>query len=212
MVEVIIKSNIADLRSQFAELSEDAFQGAISKAINRQLTPSKNLAIKDICKVYNIPEDVLRQKTVIQLKYSGKRSLTGQILVNTKPISLNVFDPVETKEGVELEIKRGEKTVIKGAFMGFMPNGGYGVFGRGDYDGGKFDWRHARVVAGGKSVVVKNTRRPEKNDLTINNLKSVSAYTSFVRPAVLAALDNRLNEQLPRRLALELTKASRTTD
>jgi hypothetical protein len=209
MIDLLIKSDIERLRQEFAQLSTDEFQRAVSKAINRQLTPSKNLAIKDIGSIYNIPESILRDKTTIKLKYSGARSLTGQILVNTKPISLNVFDPVETKDGVELEIRKGEKTLIKGAFMGFMPNGGYGVFGRGDYQGGKFDWRNTRLLPGGKSIVVKNTRRPEKNDLTINNLKSVSAYTSFVRPTVLAALENRLNEQLPRRLALELTKASR---
>jgi hypothetical protein len=210
MFDISIKSDIEKLRGEFQQLSEEAFQAAISKAINRQLTPSKNLAIRDICKEYNIPEDVLREKTMISLKYSGKRSLTGQILVNTKPISLNVFDPVETRDGVELEIRRGEKTLIKGAFLNFMPNGGYGVFGRGEYDAGKFDWRHTRLVKGGKSITVKNTRRPEKNDLQINNLKSVSAYTSFVKPAVLSALENRLTQQLPKRLALELMKASKS--
>lgn len=208
MINLSIKSDIDKLRSEFDALSADSFQRAISKAINRQLTPSKNLAIRDICRIYNIPEATLKEKTMMTLKYSGRTNLTGQIMVNTKPLSLNVFDPVETKEGVELEIKRGEKTVIKGAFLQIMPNGGYGVFGRGEYDAGKFDWRHERVIAGGKSITVKNTRRPEKNDLSINNLKSVSAYTSFIKPAVLTALENRLNEQLPKRLALELSKAS----
>ena len=131
-------------------------------------------------------------------------------MVNTKAISLNVFDPVETKKGVELEIKRGEKQTIAGAFMGIMPNGGYGVFGRGNYKGGKFDWRKKRIVPGGKSHKVNGTRRPEKNDLTINNLKSVSAYTSFVRPAILEALSKRLERTLPQRLGLELTKARNT--
>lgn len=208
MFDITIKAQLEQFRREFSQLTDDQFGRAVSKAINRQLTPSKRLAIKDICKIYNIPEDYLNERTTIALKHSGPKSLTAQILVNTKAISLNAFDPVETATGVELEIKRGEKTTIAGAFMGIMPNGGYGVFGRGSYKGNKFAWRDKRVRPGGKSEKVNGVRRPENNDLAVNNLKSVSAYTSFVKPAVLEALSKRLNEQLPKRLALELTKAS----
>jgi len=129
----------------------------------------------------------------------------GGTSLRTKTGRYRVATPVGKKGdgGVTVEIIRGQKVQLRGAFLQKMKNGHIGVFARGfkkgaAYSGGKFNWRNKRLTRTG-------------NDSPIVELGAMTMHNLFVneniQPKVNARISKELVTSLTRAIKFQISKA-----
>lgn len=102
------------------------------------------------------------------------------------------FRPKQTNKGVTVAIKKKQRRTINSAFVA-SAGGIVGVWARGQYSGGDFEFRSKRIRKSGP-------------DLPIELLRSVSIAAAFNEDKVSNAFNNRAVEVFTQRYAHELNK------
>lgn len=99
---------------------------------------------------------------------------------------------LKKKAGVQIKIK-GKTQKIPGAFIANMKSGHEGIFARGSYGKGEFNFRKQRIAKRG-------------NDLPIAELRTYAIPQLVANNTVVSIVQNKMKEHFPKRLGHELTR------
>lgn len=160
----------------------------ISKTLNTTMTYGRKELMSEVKSKYNVSSHITNRDT--RLKRSTPRWNETVLNVNSKPLSLALFDPKQSAKGISVEVKTGSRNVIRGSFFGKMPSGVEGIFAKGKYSGQGFKFRDKRIKKSG-------------NDLNINRLNSIpysKMYQSVTPEVYNILIANRLDKTLQRNL------------
>lgn len=185
MIEININNAIDELREVSRDLSAGEFKRAVRMGLNDGIRKSRTLLVREIISNFNntafTPSGV---RSAISLSMATNFNLTSKLGISGKPIALAYFGARKTQTGVSVEIIRGQRKVVKSAFM--VKVGGRGKakpFARGQYEGNQFKFRKERVKRTGP-------------DMPISKLLSVS-IPSAVRSNDVPVLENVAKELEP---------------
>lgn len=130
-----IKTNIDKfIRTELKHYNK-AVKDATWSATNKVAKQAKTQASKDIREEYAIKKSDLDKNIIVT-----KPDLNYVAKISTKKGSLPLAKfgrPSQKKTGVSVEIKRGQKKIIKGSFIAVMKSGHKGVFERAELGGKK---------------------------------------------------------------------------
>jgi hypothetical protein len=216
---------IADLKRQFAGMEPAKFNRAIAMGLNETMTRVNTAAKKAIRERYNINNAAIERKGLTGIKKANGRSLAVALSVRTTSVPLIAFKGVKQGKvravvkkggtvvrrgknvlgkipsgknndgGVQVEIVKGNKKRIPSAFLQRMKNGHVGVFGRGKYGKGGFNWRTGRLA-------------DKPKDLPITELTTVTYHRQYVskhiQPKLQKVADDNLTSSLTRAVKHQL--------
>jgi hypothetical protein len=204
MIEINVEQAVKDLRREFRDLTNQEFNTGVARAINHTLAKAKTASSREIRAVYSVPASYVNK--ALTIRKANRAQVYGFVIAQGRPIPIKVFKPRQTKEGVSVLIKKGNRQLIRGAFIATMGSGHMGVFARGTYQGGDFSFRRKRIRAAGGYRYVNGKAQPVTNDLSINELTTVSIPTAFSNNVVLNNLAKTIEQSFPDRLMHELTR------
>jgi hypothetical protein len=202
MIKVSVQDAVNDLRREFVDLTNGEFNKGVARALNRTIQRSKTTSSKEIRQIYNILARDVNQ--TLSLRRASPSTLTSELRAEGALLSLRKFSPRQTTDGVSIMIKKGNRQIIKGAFISPSPKLNGGVFARGTYSGKDFNFRHKRIRSAGGYKKIGGRYQPTTNDLSIDSLKTLSVPQAIAHRAVLNALSLQMSEDFPKRLVHEL--------
>lgn len=175
-----------------AGLSAQQIDRATARAINHTSAKARTPIKSEIRQRYNIQAKALAGKGT-SLTKAFLRKLQGSVDASTRPIPLILFNGTkQTDKGVQATVVRGQRKLIKGAFITTTKAGKRGVFARGQHqDGGGFKFRHKRIVKKGP-------------DMPIEQLNSVSIYTGGISNPVQRTVEAIVGSAYPKRFVHEV--------
>jgi len=202
MVTISVEQAVKDLRREFVDLTNGEFNKGVSRAINRTLSTSKTTASKEIRKIYNLSAaDVRKEMEVQKAKASD---LTGKLVAEGRLLSLTKFKPIRTSDGISIEIRKGNRVNIKGAFISGNEKLNGGIYARGKYRGKDFEFRHQRIKQAGGYKKVNGRYQPINNDLQIDKLRTISIPQTMANETIISTLSTKMQDDFPKRLVHEL--------
>lgn len=204
MIQVDTSQAVKEIRKAYFDLSNEEFNKGVYRAINHTTAKAKTFAARHLTKEYNISYKLSNTHFSTSKAYLNK--LNGAVVAQGKPLALDEFKPRQTKEGVLVTIKRGNRVLVRSAFISTMSNGKTTVFGRGKYDAGKFQFRKERTREAGGYKVVNGRWQPVNNDLEINKLSSISIPKAFSMPSTIGPTIDVMEQEFQKRLVHELTR------
>lgn len=204
MIRINIESAVSTLRSEFKDLSGPKFDLAVARAINHTLGKLKTTSSREIRTIYAVSAKEINSGFSIRKATRGQ--LFGFLGAKGKPLPLAAFKPRQTKEGVSIVIKKGKRVVIKGAFMSTMGSGYKGVFARGTYQGGDFEFRRKRTNPAGGARLVNGRWRPVNNDLQVNEVHTLTLPKAFENAVVIQSITRQVDAEFPARMMHELLR------
>lgn len=143
---------------------------AAASALNRAATTVRKEASQEIRKVYAVSSSGIKSR--LKIRKASPSKLEAVVAAEGRPLSLARFKPRKRNTGVSVEIKRGQRKLIKHAFQ---IEGRPGVWLRVE-DQRTRKPRHKRV-------------RKTGSDLPIAFLTTVSIPSAFSNDAVFRALE-----------------------
>jgi hypothetical protein len=156
MIELNLNQAIDQLRGLNQDLSPREFKKAIRLGLNDGIKKSRTLMVREVLAHYNNTAFTSSGvRSAISLNLANAGNLTASLGLSGKPISLAYFGARKTKTGVSVEILKGQRKIIKSAFM--LKAGGRGrniPFARGKYEGNKFQFRKNREVSTGPDLPI----------------------------------------------------------
>lgn len=191
MIEIQVKDSIRKVQASYKDLTGPELRRSIAFALNHTIRKAKTAASVAIRKQYNIrAKDI---KPTIKLKFAISGNLRSALISVGGPTPIYGFKPRQTKTGISVKIGKKRKK-IPSAFIATMRSGHTGVFAKGDYTKGKFKFRKKRV-------------RKKGPDLPITELKTVAIPQALGNRIVLEHLRSRIEEDFPKRLEHEFSRA-----
>ena len=113
--------------------------GPLKSALKRALRKAGATALRDM---RSEASKRIRQRKRIKVKYISRAltlarpkggdiaSLEWALNVSGDPVPLVAYPHRQTRQGVSVEVNRGKRTLVKGAFVATMANGHEGIFRR----------------------------------------------------------------------------------
>ena len=190
MIHINTKDAIRSLNKSLGNVTPDNQRKAINRALNRGIKAGRTAGSKEVRKTYNMSAKSITKAT--SLTNANKNRLYATLDISGRPISLMNFKPKQTKKGVTVAVKKKERRTINSAFIS-AAGGIVGVWARGQYSGGEFEFRSRRIRKSGP-------------DLPIELLRSVSIAAAFNNDKVLTTFNNRAVEVFAQRYEHELKK------
>jgi hypothetical protein len=203
MIHIDTDKAVKDLKKQFSRLDEKSIARAQAWAINRTLGNAMTSITKAIGKEYNIKAKDIKKAMV---KVNAKPSTPwGLIKVSGRTLPLIAFKPRQTKKGVSVQILKGKRAVIPGAFITTMSTGHTGVYAKGKYKrkGGSFQFRKKRINKAPRTTRSGIVAYP---DLNITELQSVSIPQAFANDVIQKVVAKELAEKYPQHLISRLNR------
>lgn len=162
------KKTLESIQKDFSNhLSEKQIKRTTASALNVTATRAQKPIKDDVSNKYNITKKYLGRVLHITKKATGSVSgLYTEVSFSYKPFPLIAFNAKQTKTGLEMEIKKGQKKTFRGGFVATMKSGHKGAFAQGKYKSGKF------VPIKGKIVEIKTA-----SPFTMSLSKEVSSNT-----------------------------------
>jgi hypothetical protein len=122
-------------QSGIAGLKPGPFKRAVVKALRKAgataLRDMRSEASKRIRARKRIkPSYIGRALTLRRPKGSDIASMSWAVVVSGDPVPLVAYPHRQTRKGVSVEVNRGKRTLLKGAFVASMKSGHEGVFRR----------------------------------------------------------------------------------
>lgn len=195
MLHSTIPDTIRRMRKEFKDLESPQFERAVSRALNRTASAANMASRKAIRAEYRISAKRTKQAISVSRK-ANPDSLRADVKASGRMIPAMEFKSGRSGKGVSVNIK-GERKLLRGAFITGMKSGHVGIFARADTSGGyadhQFLWRHVRLNKRGK-------------DLPIAEVKTLGVPKAMANRAVLAALTRKTQEKFPPVLQHELTR------
>lgn len=174
-----------------AGLSAQQIDRATARAINHTSAKARTPIKGEIRRRYNIQAKALAGKGT-SLTKAFPRKLQGSVDASTRPIPLILFNGTrQTDKGVTVTVLRGQRKLIRGAFITTTKAGKRGVFARGEHHEGGFKFRHKRIVKKGP-------------DMPIEQLNSVSIHTGGISKPVQQTISTLVSTQYPKRFVHEI--------
>jgi hypothetical protein len=207
MVKVSVEDAVKSIRREFRDLTDAEFNLGVARAINHTLAKVRTASSKEIRQVYNISAKDIRQ--ALTIKRASSNQPYGFVIASGKPIPLKQFKPRQTKDGVSVIIKKGNRQVIKSAFLATMGSGHQAAFARGQYGSGSFAFRRKRLRKAGGYSLKGNRYQPNTNDLSITELTTISTPLAFANSVVLNNLAKKVEDEFPARMVHELGRIRR---
>lgn len=206
MIKISVEQAVKDIRREFRDLTNQEFNTGVARAINHTLGKAKTASSKEIRATYNMSAKDVNQ--TFSLKRAWAKNLEGAVVSQGKPVPLMKFKPSQSTEGVSVLIRKGSKQMVKGAFIATMASGHVGVFARGTYKGGggDFNFRHKRIRKVQGYTKVGGRWQPIQNDLSVNELTTVSVPKALSNRVVVDALARTIEESFPARMVHELSR------
>jgi hypothetical protein len=208
MISVNVNQAVKDLRSSFKGLSKQKIEKATVDALNRTARLGRTVARSEVKKVYNIPQRYLNQVNYIPAKAV---KLKAFIYASSKPIPMDAFSPkfefipsagsasivsvtkrgvqklravkrLKQQQGVSIEIKKGERTIVPYAFL--IPGAKPRVFARGSYKQGE----------GSYGFIQRHTREENSNgNDRVTPLASVTIFSAVINKKVEKQIERKIS-------------------
>ena len=129
MIEVRVDSNINRVKLNFANLVGGIEEKATVRALNRAGDQSMTAASREIRRVYNLRAAAARAQIKVRDRASHGH-LYFTIRIFSKRIPLIEFAARQTRRGVTVAVKKGNRKLIPRAFIATTKSGHRGVFAR----------------------------------------------------------------------------------
>lgn len=201
MIRIDVKEAVEGL-SKGTGLSKAQIQKAASRSINRAIEAGRTAGSRELRNVYNIKARDVSDAISITKTYDGE--MVGKLNVSGKPLPVKFFSPRETSKGVIVRIKKGRGKLIRSAFLATMASGHVGVFARGNYSGGQFQFRKESSK---NRRPFSATRKKNYGDLSINEITTISLPRSFGASPVVDVVAARMAEVFNERFKHEMDRA-----
>lgn len=192
MIEVSVQHNIDQVARDIGALSDRIVKRAAARALNRIGAQAKTQAVREIKERYRIGTRMMSKYITVSRRASAA-SLFVVVKAEGRPLPLLAFNARQTRQGVSVEIVKGNRKLLKHAFIGRLKSGHEGVFsrvsGRGasGYLWGKFQWRHG-----------KGSRlRKKGRDLPIAELLTLGIPQAFSNRVVMERLEALVRDKFP---------------
>lgn len=113
--------------------------GPLKRAVVRALRKAGATALRDMrseatkrvrARKRIAPRYISRAITLARPKGSDIASMSWAVNVSGDPVPLIAYPHRQTNKGVSVEVNRGKRTLVKGAFIATMKNGHEGIFRR----------------------------------------------------------------------------------
>lgn len=126
---VNVSNDAAAFRAAVERARTRDMNRAIAIALNRTAEAVRVEASRRITAVYRVGRDELKRAFTIRKAWQG--NLRTIVYANGRPLNVSAFGARQTKRGVSVEIRRGQRKIIPGTFFMKVPNNSYrGVFER----------------------------------------------------------------------------------
>lgn len=173
---------------------------AQARALNRTIDSAKTATSREIRNVYAIGATGLSKRMPVSRANRSKQS--AELNAEARPLPIMDFKPRQVMKGVSVAITKGNRTIIKSAFIKKLPGGKMGVMARGAYAAkGKieeFQFRKKRIT-------------PTGPDLPINELRSLSLVGAASHESVQARMNDAVENNYRPRLVHELKRISNSS-
>ena len=131
-MKISISTNFADVAKALTEMHKDVASQATARAVNRTMEQAKTAMSREIRSQFNMSAAYVRDRLRIKRAYAkaGQFTVSAELVGGDgKRRSANVigFSARKASDGVSVQISRGKRKTIKGAFIG---NKGRTVFRR----------------------------------------------------------------------------------
>jgi hypothetical protein len=168
-------TTLADVEMFYAGLADVVREAAAVRALNRAAVTVRAEAAREIRKAYNLKiSDIKDQLTIVR---ATPGNLRAKVVASGRPLSLSGFAPRQTPQGVTVQVKRGQRKLIRHAFLLARP--------------------------GGSAVFVRDGRRR----LPIKKLYTLSLPSAFTADKVMAVLQKVAETRIAEVYAQELNRA-----
>lgn len=153
MITVEVDKALEELKKGFSGVTKSQVEQITAKSLNAAMRTARTQAYQEIKRVYN-----LNELTLVTSKLRGRSArpgdLTARLFADRLGIQLKHFAPAssigERKSYISVEVKRGDRKTMRGAFMSKVRSGAgnelTGLFARGGYAGRDFKFRTKRIV------------------------------------------------------------------
>lgn len=130
-----VSINVKWDRSAMKALETGPLTGALKRALRKAgstaLRDMRSEASKRIRARKRIKSSYISRALSLSRPSGGDiNSMKWAVLVSGEPVPLIAYPVRQTKKGVSVEVNRGKRTLLKGAFIATMKNGHKGVFRR----------------------------------------------------------------------------------
>lgn len=130
-INVKVKWDTREIKALEAGPFRAAVRRAMRKAGSTALRDMRSEASKRVRARKRIkPSYVRRAMTMQRAKGSDISSMEWSLKVSGEPVPLIAYPHRQTKKGVTVEVNRGKRTLVPGAFLAKMRSGHEGVFKR----------------------------------------------------------------------------------
>ena len=115
-MEVVLSSDIKQLRNNLSKLEREVLPQAINRSINRVGAKSQTQVRRHVAKEVGITQKALNQRGFFSRIRSNLRTQTFSIIVKYGAIPLKDFNPRQTAKGVTAKAW-GKRKTYEGAFV-----------------------------------------------------------------------------------------------
>ncbi|MEY8688336.1 MAG: phage tail protein [Leptothrix sp. (in: b-proteobacteria)] len=170
-MQVNVRSNIDQVLKGMATVSREVVDTALPRALNRVIEMARTETARSlVADGYNYKVSEIKQALRIVKASRGRRGVRMLAPRGTK--SLMEFDPRESKAGVTVKVHKTRK-LIRGAFIGQLQNGRFGVYVE-DKAAGKLVLRRAKQhkkgsVGGWQAYPVRKLYGPSIGGVFVND-------------------------------------------
>jgi len=194
-ITVSVTSNIDKVLAGMDRIKREVVDQALPRALNRTIEMARTQNARDMkADGYNFKVGEIKSAVKLVMASRGMRGVRMRVPRNAK--SLMEFNPTETNAGVIVKVHKGRK-LIKGAFIGQLQNGRYGVYVE-DKSQGKLILRRAKVHKKGSTGGWQA--------YPVRKLYGPSIGGAFVNAGLQRALDKYVAETFDKRLTHEIKR------
>lgn len=187
------------LRSHFWGLSKSEQDKAIARGMNDAIKQSRTVAKRSIMEQYNMKAKHVASK-LLPIKRATPSNLEATLSASANPVPVSDFKGLsQTEEGVSVSIKKGQRSLVRGAFM--TEATGKAVLAR-NWSKGKKKYQNGKFAFRNKRLEKKGPDMPIASYLTVSPLKAglAAAATEAVQKKYIEAFQRRALHHLQRAL------------
>ncbi len=180
-LEVLLTDATAALR----KLDKKKYKLAMLSALNKLSMKARTAVYKAIKDRYRIK----RSEINVRLVKANTTTMASVFIAKYRPLPLTKFFVKQSKKGVKVEVLRGRKKLIPGAFIGYPMGRNYSEYGQ-----------EKKVVATLPLVL----RRQSRNPYPLEGLSGPSYGAMLKNPETKAAVNEIINNDFQRILLHEI--------
>lgn len=197
-MQIDVRSNVTQVLARMQRYREDVVDKAIPRALNRVGEQARTYAARKLREAgYNFKRAEILDAIRLVKANSARKRIT--MYVRRRAKLLLQFDARETKDGVTVKVK-GQRKLIRGAFIGQLRNGDRAVFIE-DKNAGKVVLRRARQY--------KHGSRGGWQAYPVRKLYGPSVGGAYKNEQVLSDMQRYVAAAFEKRLAHEVRQLSR---